>query len=87
MAEPSHPTRLWYQSVNGGVNVGQRAGGRAGRFAAGIEHDAPVRPGGDGRGFAAGAGPGVQEAGVISPVSGSADRASRRRLAFDCLSR
>ena len=48
---------------NGGVNVGQRAGGRAGRFAAGIEHDAPVRPGGDGRGFAAGAGPGVQEAG------------------------
>ena len=34
-----------------------------GRFAAGIEHDAPVRPGGDGRGFAAGADPAFRKRG------------------------
>ncbi len=60
----------------------------------GVEPDAPRPPRRRWPGFRSQGGCGFQDAGVISPVSGSAVAAarsagwaSRRRLAFDCLSR
>ncbi len=60
----------------------------------GIEHDAPRPPRRRWPGFRSRGGRGFQESGMISPVSGSTaaatssgGRGSRRRLAFDCLSR
>src|SRR3981081_578901 len=80
--------------VNAEVKAGQRAGGRPGQFEAGIELYAPYPPRRRWPGFRSRGGCGFQEAEGISPVWGSAaavassaGRGSRRRLAFDCLSR
>lgn len=83
--------------VNGGVKAGHWGGVKTGQrgFASWAQSSTHRgRPGGDGQGFAAGGGHGFQEAMMISPVSGSAaamassaGRGSRRRRAFECLSR
>ena len=83
------------ESVNGGVKAGHWGGAKTGQFCGvGIEHDAPRPPRRRWPGFRSRGGRGFQEARMISPVSGSAaaatssgGRGSRRRLAFDCLSR
>ena len=81
--------------VNGGVKAGHWGGAKTGQFCGvGIEHDAPRPPRRRWPGFRSRGGRGFQEARMISPISGSAaaatssgGRGSRRRLAFDCLSR
>ena len=82
--------------VNGGVKTGHWGGVKVGQLRPchRARSRAGVRPGGDGWGFAAGAAPGLQFAGSISPVSGSMGSAAssdgrgpRFRRAADCLRR
>jgi hypothetical protein len=73
--------------VNGGVKSGHGGGAKLGQFGANVILDVPRPARRRWPGFRSRGGRGVQEALIVLPVSGSADRTSRRRRAFDCFSR
>jgi hypothetical protein len=75
------------EGVNGGVKPGHGGGAKAGQFGVGVKRDVPRPAPRRWPGIRSRGGRGVQEALMVLPVSGAADRASRRRRAFDCFSR
>jgi IS5 family transposase len=80
-------TKAKPKGVNGGVKPGHGGGAKLGQFGANVMLDVPRLARRRWPGFRSRGGRGVQEALMVLPVSGSADRSSRRRRAFDCFSR